>query len=144
MDARVAGLVLGVSAAFLTACATGSGAEVARRAQTALVGMPKERLLSCAGVPDRQASVDGRDYYTYVARPAAAYSPLGSIGIGAGSFGSGGGLGLGFGVPVGGWSSSCEATMVLGRGGAVEQVTYPAGASPAACAPIVENCLPPG
>lgn len=144
MDARVAAIFLGVSAALLTACATGPGAEVARRAQTALVGMPKGQLLSCAGVPDRQASVDGREYYTYVARPATAYSPLGSVGIGAGSFGSGGALGLGFGVPVGGWPSGCEATVVLGQRGTVEQVTYPAGVSPAACAPIVENCLPPG
>lgn len=145
MVGRVRGILLGVSVALLAACASGPGAEVARRAQVELVGMPKDQLLACAGVPDRQAVANGREYYTYVSRAAAAYSPSSSIGIGAGSFGGGGGvgLGLGFGVPVGGGSPGCEATLVLGRGGAVEQVSYPAGVSLSACAPIVENCVPP-
>lgn len=145
MVGSVRGVFLGVSVALLAACATGPGAEVARRAQVELVGMPKDQLLACAGVPDRQAAANGREYYTYVARPTAAYSPSSSIGVGAGSFGGGGGvgLGLGFGIPVGGGTPGCEATMVLGRGGVVEQVTYPAGASLSACAPIVENCVPP-
>ena len=145
MNVRGVGLCLGVSAVLLAACATGPGAEVAQRAQIELIGMPRDQLFACAGVPERQASAGGRDYYTYVARPAAAYSPSSSIGIGAGSFGGGGGvgLGLGFGVPVGGGSAGCEATVVLGRSGAVEQVSYPAGAPLSACAPIVENCLRP-
>ncbi|SMH43796.1 hypothetical protein [Azospirillum agricola] len=144
MAARVA-IVLGLSVACLAACATGPGAEVAQRAQTELVGMPKDRLLSCAGVPERQAMAEGREYYTYIARPAYAASPMSSIGVGAGSggFGSGVGLGLGFSVPVGGGTSGCEATVVLGRGGAVEQVSYPAGVSLSACAPIVQNCVQP-
>ncbi len=145
MTVRVGGVVLGLSVALLAACAIGPGGETASRAQTELVGMPKDRLLACAGVPERQAAADGREYYTYVAHPADAYSPTSSIGVGAGSFGGGGavGLGLGFGVPVGGGSPGCEATLVLGRNGRVEQVSYPAGASLSACAPIVENCLAP-
>lgn len=145
MGARVSGSVLGLSAVLLAACATGPGAEVAQRAQSELVGMPKDRLLSCAGVPARQASADGREYYTYVANPGG-YGPASSVGIGAGggSFGSGVGLGLGFSLPIGGSTSSgCEATVVLGRGGVVEQVSYPAGVSLSACAPIVENCVQP-
>ncbi|CAO3433936.1 hypothetical protein [Azospirillum doebereinerae] len=145
MGVRVSGVLLGLSVAVLAACATGPGAEVAQRAQTELVGMPRDRLLACAGVPERQATAEGRDYYTYVARPSGGYGPSSGIGIGAGggSFGSGVGLGLGFSLPVGGTSTGCEATVVLGRGGAVEQVSYPAGASLSACAPIVENCVRP-
>ncbi|SMF31253.1 hypothetical protein SAMN02982917_1482 [Azospirillum oryzae] len=139
-------ILLGGAAAILAGCATGPDPEIARRAQTAMVGMPKADLLACAGVPDRQATAAGREYYTYVARPAVAYSPGSSIGIGAGSFGGSGGvgLGLGFGVPVGGnTSTGCEATVVIGTRGTVEQVSYPAGATLSACTPIVSNCMAP-
>ncbi|AWU95257.1 hypothetical protein [Azospirillum ramasamyi] len=139
-------ILLGGTAAILAGCATGPDPEVARRAQTTMIGMSKADLLACAGVPDRQASASGREYYTYVAPPTVAYSPGSSIGIGAGSFGSssGVGLGLGFGVPVGGGTSTgCEATVVLGPRGTVEQVSYPAGASLSACTPIVSNCVGP-
>lgn len=139
-------ILLGGAAAILAGCATGPDPEIARRAQTAMVGMPKADLLACAGVPDRQATAAGREYYTYVARPAVAYSPGSSIGIGAGSFGGSGGvgLGLGFGVPVGGnTSTGCEATVVIGTRGTVEQVSYPAGAMLSACTPIVSNCMAP-
>ncbi|WP_372399410.1 hypothetical protein ABMY26_31290 [Azospirillum sp. HJ39] len=145
MDLRAAMILLGGTAALLAGCATGPDPEVARRAQTAMIGMPKADLLACAGVPDRQAVASGREYYTYVARPAAAYSPGSSIGIGAGSFGGSGGvgLGLGFGVPIGSGSPGCEATVVVGPRGTVEQVSYPAGASLSACTPIVNNCMAP-
>ncbi|WP_042703392.1 hypothetical protein [Azospirillum sp. B506] len=139
-------ILLGGTAVILAGCATGPDPEVARRAQTAMIGMPKDELLACAGVPDRQATAAGREYYTYVARPAVAYSPGSSIGIGAGSFGGSGGvgLGLGFGVPVGGGTSpGCEATMVIGPRGTVEQISYPAGASLSACTPIVSTCMAP-
>lgn len=131
------GLVL----ALVAGCASGPGPEVAERARSELVGMRKDQLLSCAGVPDRQAFAAGREYYTYVSRPSSAYSPSSSIGIGGGSGGVG--LGLGFGIPIGGGGGGCEATMVLGPGGAVEQVSYPAGASLSACSPIVQNCVAP-
>ncbi|MBP2301041.1 hypothetical protein [Azospirillum picis] len=141
-----AAALFGGVAVILAGCATGQDADVARRAQTELVGLSKADLLSCAGVPDRQASASGREYYTYVARSSGAYSPGSSIGIGAGSFGSGSGvgLGLGFGVPIGGGSSyGCEATMVIGPNGRVEQVSYPNGAYLPSCSPIVTNCVTP-
>ncbi|WP_042444168.1 hypothetical protein [Azospirillum sp. B510] len=143
--AGVAMILLGGTAAFLAGCATGPDPEIARRAQTAMVGMSKADLLACAGVPDRQATAAGREYYSYVAHPTVAYSPGSSIGIGAGSFGGGGvGLGLGLGVPVGGGTSGgCEATMVIGPRGTVEQVSYPAGVSLSACTPIVSTCMAP-
>lgn len=134
------GLAMGLATAVLAACASGPGADVARRAQTELIGMPKDVLLSCAGVPERQAVASGREYYTYVARPTAAISPLSSVGIGGGSGGVG--LGVGLGVPIGtSGSDGCETTVVLGPTGRVEQVSYPAGASLSACAPLVQNCV---
>lgn len=131
----------GVGLTLLAACAAGQGAQIAERARSELVGMPKDRLLSCAGVPDRQAAAGGREYYTYVSRSSTGYSPSSSIGIGGGSGGVG--LGLGFGIPLGGGGGGCEATFVLGPAGTVEQISYPAGTSPGACAPIVENCVAP-
>ncbi|PWC34339.1 hypothetical protein [Azospirillum sp. TSO35-2] len=145
MGARAAAMLFGGTAVILAGCATGPDPDVARRAQTSMVGMSKSNLLSCAGVPDRQATASGREYYTYVAPATGAYSPGSSIGIGAGSFGGSGGvgLGLGFGVPIGGGSYGCEATVVLGPRGTVEQVSYPAGVSLSSCTPIVRNCVPP-
>ncbi|MBB3264156.1 hypothetical protein FHW79_001771 [Azospirillum sp. OGB3] len=140
--------LLGLAGALLASCATGPDPQIARRAQTELVGMPKERLLACAGVPARQAQAGGREYYTYVSDPGVAVSPLGGSSIGVGGFGGGGssgvGLGLGFGLPLGTSSPGmCEATFVLGPGGTVEQVSYPGNASLSACTPIVQNCVPP-
>lgn len=142
---RVAAVVLG---AALAGCAGDTAREqLADRARVDLVGMPKSRLLACAGVPERQATADGAEYYTYVQNPAyaSAGGPSTSIGIGGGS-GSGVGVGIGFGFPLfsGGGSSTsgCEATFVL-REGTVRQISYPAGTRLADCAPIVDNCMPP-
>ena len=127
----------------LAACASNNDdIEIAQRAQTQLVGMPKAQLLSCAGVPARQAVADGSEYYTYSERPSyASDGPNVSLGLG-GATGEGIGLGLGIGVPV--FSSrgtqGCDATFVL-RGGVVQQVSYPAGASLDACGAVVSNCM---
>ncbi|HEY0833055.1 MAG TPA: hypothetical protein VGE72_04015 [Azospirillum sp.] len=135
---------LALAGITLTGCADTERIEVAQRAQGALVGMPKGALLSCAGVPERQASADGTEYYTYVARPNyASVGPTTSIGVAGGSGGGGLGVGLGLGVPLfggGGSARGCEATFVL-RGGVVQQVNYGPGADLAACAPIVNTCL---
>jgi len=146
MSARraAAAVVLATAGGLLVSCATGPDPQVAQRAQVELVGMPKERLLACAGVPERQAAANGKEYYTYVQRAGGAVSPGTSIGIGGfGGSSSGVGVGLGFGLPlVAGGGRGCEATFVLG-GGVVEQVSYPASASLSACTPIVQNCVPP-
>ena len=134
-------IIGGAAGLLLTACATGPSPEIARNAQTALVGMPKQALLSCAGVPDRQAQAGGREYYTYVQRPTGGYGPSTSVGIGGGSS-SGVGLGLGFGLPLGGGGSpGCEATFVLDNG-IVQQVSYPGNVSLSDCSAIVQNCMP--
>ncbi|WP_207458332.1 hypothetical protein [Azospirillum sp. SYSU D00513] len=137
-------LVLGATAVLLAACAGGPAADMAQQARTSLVGMPKQALLSCAGVPDRQAEAGGREFYSYVQRPTGGYGgPSTSIGIGGGSS-SGIGLGLGFGLPLGGGGDSgCEATFTL-ENGVVRQLVYAPDASLSSCAPIVRNCMPAG
>jgi hypothetical protein len=40
-------------------------AELANRAKTELVGMAKVDLLTCAGVPERSASEDGFEFFSY-------------------------------------------------------------------------------
>jgi len=146
MSARrlVAVLGLGLAGLLLTSCATGPDPQVARRAQVEMLGMPKERLLACAGVPARQAMAGGKEFFTYVEYPAVTAGPGTSVGIGGfGGSSSGVGVGLGFGLPLGTSSGAgCEATFVL-AGGVVEQVSYPASADLSSCTPIVQNCIPP-
>lgn len=127
----------------LAGCAAGPRTELAQRAQTSMVGMPKANLLACAGVPARQASAGGNEYYTYVAPPSYAGGPSTSVGIGGGSGGSGVGVGIGLGIPLfSGGSDGCEATVML-TNDRVQRVTYPAGASLPSCADLVQNCVPP-
>jgi len=107
-------------------------------AQQVLVGMPKEVLLSCAGVPARSAVIDNRDWFTYHSETVHGYA---------------GGVhgGFGFGYNRGPWdydppeiaSIGCDATFTL-RGGRVERIdfTSPQGtAGNPQCAAIVANCL---
>lgn len=131
-----------VLALALAGCANPQ-ADQAILAQSALVGMPKQTLLSCAGVPDRSAVLDGAEYFTYNRRSASGggggLSP--SVGIGGSTGGSGVGLGVGVGFPLfgGGSDPGCAATFTL-RGGVVRQLTYGSG-SAGACYPLVQNCL---
>jgi hypothetical protein len=129
---------------MLAGCADGARTQLAQQAQTGLVGMPKGQLLSCAGVPARQAAAEGREYFTYVHGSGTGGGPSTSIGIGGGSggWGSGVGVGLGFGFPLfgGGSAGYCEATFVL-QNGVVQRVTYPAGANLPDCGSIVQNCM---
>ncbi|WP_448188180.1 hypothetical protein [Azospirillum sp. sgz301742] len=138
---RVAGLA---ALAGLAACASNSpDIEIAQRAQTQLVGLPKAQLLSCAGVPTRQAVANGDEYYTYSQRPVYV-SDAPAVSLGAnGATGEGIVLGLGVGVPVfsGRGTQGCDATFVL-RGGVVRQVSYPVGASLEDCGALVAACMP--
>jgi len=114
--------------------------DAAMAAQNALVGMPKGTLLSCAGVPARQASSGRLEYFTYQAGSINYYAPPPPIGYG--------------------WSrraldydpwdyyppfpgdvvdERCEATFTL-AGGVVESLVYRTS-SRRACAAIVQNCL---
>ena len=61
---RRMGIVLG-AVLVLAGCAN-PRSEAAARAGTELVGIPKEMLYSCAGVPDREQQVGDRERITYV------------------------------------------------------------------------------
>jgi hypothetical protein len=110
-------------------------AEVAKEAQTALIGMQRRDLLSCAGAPVRQASDGDMEFLTYV--------------------GGGDGNGVAMGVataPVGVAITSskhryCEVTFVLSNG-MVQKVNYAGRTGGWAsegeqCAFVVENCVKP-
>ncbi|HYG86059.1 MAG TPA: hypothetical protein VD978_07350 [Azospirillum sp.] len=138
---RLAGLGL------LAACAN-PAADSALYAQNALVGMPKQTLLSCAGVPDGQAVVGDREFFTYRSSRIVSY-PVTTVG----AFG---GWGRPWGHPWGwgpGWpafygadvrSYTCDATFTL-RNGVVERLVYggaPGGGSTLGqCYHVVQNCL---
>jgi hypothetical protein len=129
-------------AGLLAACAN-PAADHALYAQSALVGMPKATLLSCAGVPDRQAAVDNLEFFTY--RSGRISSSPGSLGLWGGRWGPGFGYGLGgplYDADI--RSTTCEATFTL-RNGAVERLVYggsPGGGSTLGqCYHVVENCL---
>ncbi|MCG5242962.1 hypothetical protein [Azospirillum doebereinerae] len=137
---------VGAGAALGLASCANVAADRALFAQSALVGMPKGTLLSCAGVPDRQAVVDNREYFTYRSSRLVSY-PSPTVGL------YGGGWGPHYGYGWGGWpaygseiaSFDCDATFSL-RNGVVERVVY-GGTSGGAtrlgqCYAIVQNCLP--
>lgn len=130
-------------AGVLSACAN-PAADQALFAQNALVGMPKATLLSCAGVPDRQASVDNRDYFTYRSARIVSY-PSPTVGMYGGGWGPH--YGYGWGWPAYGSeiaSFDCDATFSL-RNDVVERVVYGGSSGGATrlgqCYAIVQNCL---
>lgn len=146
MNGRIAAALL--AGLGLAGCADRHAGEAAS-AQTALVGMPKTVLLSCAGAPDRMESVDGTEILTYVTPPTRrrGSGTTGSFGMAGGS-GGGFGVGLGLSIGTGGGSSGCTATFTLSAD-RVSRLVYrdDAGRPGDACYAIVENCLaitPPG
>ncbi|UEM04676.1 hypothetical protein JL101_004315 [Skermanella rosea] len=140
--------LLGLSAAALASCAN-PRADEALFAQTAFVGMPKETLLSCAGVPERMATVDNLEYFTYTSNRTVvyqSYTPL--MGFSRYPY-----HGYGYGFPYYGSFAptydfrnfSCQATFTL-RNGVVERIVYGGpegigGSQLAQCQTIIENCL---
>lgn len=134
-------LVLPGIVALLVACANPS-ADQARYAQTALLGMPEQTLLSCAGAPERSYAAGGREYLTYASRELVARP---GFGVGLGFFGGSRHFGYGIGVPLASdydvASNYCEATFTV-EGGRVTQVNYVGGPYPLGqCYYIVRNCL---
>lgn len=140
------------AARWLTVAALGAAgacanpaADSAIVAQDALVGMPKQALLSCAGVPNRQATVGDREYLTYSSSKLVSYPAWG---------GYGGYWGAPYGYRWGGawpgqfaadvYSVDCEATFTL-RNGVVERIVYGGASSGSSrlgqCYAIVQNCL---
>jgi hypothetical protein len=131
---------------LLSACAN-PRAEQALVARHALVGMPKQTLLSCAGVPERSATLDNIDYFTYTSRRTVAYSSP-SVGFwGSRYWHPRWGYGYGLGAPFDAYdlrTYACDVTFTL-RNGIVERVVYGGAVSGDSrlgqCYAIVENCL---
>lgn len=130
------------AALALSACADPAG-QGAIDAKYAIVGMPKAELLACAGAPERQATADGKEFYTYAAQ---RMETRGTIGYGVGGWG-GGGMAYGgyYGAPAyDSYTRACAVTFTL-TNGRVSQVTYggdaTGGAQPGLCWPVVGNCL---
>lgn len=136
--ARIA--AAGLTVAVLAGCAN-PAAERALLAQQALVGMPKATLLSCAGVPERQATADGSEFYTYSTGRVVSY-PAGPMWPGP------------WYSPypyAWGWpgsysrdvrSYSCDVTFTI-TDGVVRRIVYggPDAGDPGECYSIVSNCL---
>jgi len=143
---RAAALGAGILA--LAGCANPQ-ADQALFAQRAFVGMPKQTLLACAGVPERQAAVDNVEYYTYSSeRVVTQHVPAG---FGPSFYGYYGwrrpwwGFGFEDRLVPDVETRSCEATFTL-KDGAVQQVVYGGSTdSPygrlGQCYTIVQNCL---
>ncbi|MEC4595143.1 MULTISPECIES: hypothetical protein [Nitrospirillum] len=127
-------------------CATNPDADQAAYAQRALIGMPKQTLLSCAGVPTRQTAVDNVEYFTYSSdslQTRVGPSYWGGFGGGPWHRGYWGGADFG---PTEVSARNCNATFTL-KNGAVQQLVYGSSTdSPAGrlsqCYAIVQNCLP--
>ena len=142
-------LLAAAGLAGLAGCAD-PGADLALAAQSALVGMPKATLLSCAGAPLRQAASGGLEFLTYQAGSVDYYASPPPLGY---PWGYPGWRYRGW--PYGGldydpWGyypppsvdvvdNRCEATFTL-KNGVVERLVYRAS-SQGACAAIVQNCM---
>ncbi|MBP2311294.1 hypothetical protein [Azospirillum soli] len=125
-----------------TSCTTEADLQVAQRAQSAMIGLPKQQLLTCAGYPDHRAARNGKEYFTYRRRASGALDPSASLADG-GRSSTGVALGIDLDPPlVAGGGGSCVVSIVLSNE-AVEQVAYPADAWLSDCAPIVRNCVAP-
>lgn len=113
------------------------GPDRAALARQALIGLPKDALLSCAGVPARSAVIDNRDWFTYHSESVRTYP--GMIYGGLGYFDRGP---LDYDPPEIS-SVSCDATFTL-RSGRVERLDFnsPQGTvANSQCGAIVANCL---
>ncbi|WP_029012124.1 hypothetical protein [Niveispirillum irakense] len=129
----------------LAACANPQ-ADQALYAQQAFVGMPKQTLLSCAGVPTRSATVDNVEYFTYTSERIVT-TPMPSFSASYGYYRpwSPWGWGGGFRDYPDTETRDCQATFTL-KDGVVQRIVY-GGASqgPSSrlgqCYRIVENCL---
>jgi hypothetical protein len=132
---RLAALLLPLA---LGACAN-PHAGTALAARDLLAGMPAETLLSCAGVPERRASIGETDFFTYENRSTIIHPYAGAGFITGRPWFPGWSYGPP--APIGAYDvydRGCEATFTL-RNGRVERVVY-SGQTPL-CHAIVANCL---
>ncbi|QQP89439.1 hypothetical protein IGS68_26275 [Skermanella sp. TT6] len=126
--------MLALAAAVLGGCAN-PRTEAAARANTALVGMPKELLYSCAGVPDRTQQVGDSELLTFVR--GMTYTQVETdyddVAIGGRRF-------IRPRTSVHRQNFMCEATFTV-RDGIVERLDYNQGRDLESCGTIVETCM---
>ncbi len=128
--------VLVLAAILAAACANSKfhRAEVAKAAQTELVGMSRKDVLSCAGAPLREAKDGDIEVLTYI---AGGDGTAAAVGVANSSTGV---------AAVSSQRRYCEVTFVL-QGGVVSKVNYSGRTGGFAtageqCAFVVENCMP--
>jgi hypothetical protein len=130
---RRLGVVLG-AILVLAGCAN-PRSEAAARAGSELVGIPKEMLYSCAGVPDREQQVGDRERITYVRGSTYTHVEVDNDDIVIG--------GRRLFRPqttVHRQNFQCEATFTL-HDGVVEKLDYSEGRDLELCGTIVETCV---
>ncbi|OYQ36525.1 hypothetical protein CHU95_04740 [Niveispirillum lacus] len=144
----IRGLIAAGALLGLSACANPQ-ADQAAYAQTAFIGMPKQFLLTCAGVPTRSATVDNVDYYTYTSERLVTTPGIGPrFGVGFGHYRPWSpwyGWGVGFDDFPETETRDCQATFTL-KDGVVQRIVYNSATDGQAarlgqCYRIVENCL---
>ena len=130
---RRLGIVLG-AVLVLAGCAN-PRSEAAARAGTELVGIPKEMLYSCAGVPDREQQVGDRERITYVRGSTYTHVEVDNDDIVIG-----GRCLFRPQTTVHRQNFQCEATFTL-HDGVVEKLDYSEGRDLELCGTIVETCV---
>ncbi len=110
-----------------------------------LQGLTRAEVLSCAGVPEREAQEGPLTFLTYEASQIEQRERA-SLGVGLGH-GRGGlrtGVGLGFPILVDSFERRCEATFTL-RDDKVERLVLTGSehGRTGLCFSILEPCLPP-
>ena len=132
---RATSLVL-LAAVIAAGCANSKfhRAEVAKAAQTQLIGLSRKDVLSCAGAPVREAKDDDIEFLTYV---AGGDSTGAAVGVANSSTGV---------ASVSSHRRYCEVTFVLQRG-VVTKINYSGRTGGYAtageqCAFVVQNCMP--
>jgi len=130
---RSVGIALAATLA-LVGCAN-PRSEAAARAGTELVGMPKEMLYSCAGVPDRTQLVGDAERLTYARGTTYTHveTDYDDVFIGGRRF-------VRPQTTVHRQNFQCEATFTL-RDGVVEKLDYSDGRDLELCGTIVETCV---
>lgn len=147
--ARAGGIAAVLGAGLLAASCANPAVEKAAAAQRSLIGLSKQQLLSCAGVPERQAEADGYEFYTYTNSRIVSY-PGSTVG---GWYGGPWYPGYRYGWGGWGWPGtvgdeirtySCQATVTL-KDGRVERLVFggPGGGTATECYAIVQNCTSP-
>lgn len=118
----------------LAGCAARDRQVNAERARTELIGLPRERLLACAGRPVTQTGADNTEYFVYIRRE-------GGTGLAPEPIGAGGPALNATDVPL-----RCDATVKLEQG-RVSAITYQGRSGGAVfnrqqiCGYIFERCL---